>query len=119
MTGVAFVVAAGMALVVFVSLANLVTITFTRGAVRAAVEEGARVGARADDPVAACEDRARAVLGGLLGPSVGGAVTVRCVVGGSPQSVLAHADAQLVPWWPGLPAMSFSTDAASAREMLP
>jgi hypothetical protein len=119
MAGVAFVVAAGMALVVFVSLANLVTITFTRGAVRAAVEEGARVGARADDPVAACEDRARAVLGGLLGPSVGEGVTVRCVVDGSPPSVHAHADASLIPWWPGLPAMAFATDASSAREVLP
>ena len=67
MTGVAFVVAAGMALVLFVSLANVVTMTFTRGAVRAAVEEGARTGARSDDPVAACEARARAVLSGLLG----------------------------------------------------
>lgn len=119
MSGVAFVVAAGMALVAFVSLANLVTITFTRGAVRAAVEEGARAGARADDPVAACEDRARAVLGGLLGPSVGAAVVIRCVVDGSPPSVRAHADAPLVPWWPGLPALDFSTDASSAREELP
>jgi hypothetical protein len=116
---VAFVVAAGMALVVFVSLANLVTITFTRGAVRAAVEEGARVGARADDPVAACENRARAVLRGLLGPLVGEEITVRCVVDGSPPSVRAQADASVVPWWPGLPAMTFTTDASSAREVLP
>ena len=119
MTGVAFVVAAGMALVAFVSLANLVTITFTRGAVRAAVEEGARIGARADDPVAACEDRARAVLAGLLGLSVSEAVTIQCVIDGSPPSVRAHADAQLVPWWPGLPAMVFSADASSTREALP
>jgi len=118
MTGVAFVVAAGMALVVFVSLANVVTLTFTRGAVRAAVEEGARVGARADDPAAACEGRARAVLRGLLGPSARDAVEIRCVVEGDPPSVRAHADAQLVPWWPGLPAFTFDTDASSAQEDL-
>jgi hypothetical protein len=119
MTGVAFVVAAGMALVVFVSLANVVTMTFTRGAVRAAVEEAARVGTRADDPVAACEDRARAVLVGLLGPSARDGVVVTCVVEGSPPSVRAHADARLVPWWPGLPAFAFATDASSAEEELP
>jgi hypothetical protein len=119
MAGVAFVVAAGMALVVFVSLANLVTMSFTRGAVRAAVEEGARVGARSDDPVAACEDRARAVLGGLLGPSVRQGVTVRCSLDGSPSSVRARANAQLVPWWPGLPSLAFHTDASSTREALP
>jgi hypothetical protein len=119
MTGVAFVVAAAMALVVFVSLANLVTITFTRGAVRAAVEEGARAGARSDDPAAACESRARAVLRGLLGPSARAGVTVQCAVGGSPPSVHAHADARLLPWWPGVPAFAFATDASSARETLP
>ena len=119
MTGVAFVVAAGMALVVFVSLANVVTLTFTRGAVRAAVEEGARVGARSDDPVAACEARARAVLHGLLGPAARDAVLVTCDVDGSPANVRAHADARLVPWWPGLPAFAFTTDASSAQERLP
>ena len=119
MAGVAFVVAAGMALMLFVSLANVVAMTFTRGAVRAAVEEGARVGARSDDPVGTCEDRARAVLGGLLGPSVRAGVTIRCSVEGSPPSVRARADARLVPWWPGLPALSFATDASSTREALP
>jgi hypothetical protein len=119
MTGVAFVVAAGMALVVFVSLANVVTLTFTRGAVRAAVEEGARVGARADDPVAACEERARAVLRGLLGPAARGEVVVTCNVEGSPPTVRAHADGRLVPWWPGLPEFAFVTDASSVREELP
>jgi hypothetical protein len=119
MTGVAFVVAAGMALVLFVSLANVVTMTFTRGAVRAAVEEGARVGARSDDPVGACEDRARAVLRGLLGPSVRAGVTIRCSVEGIPPSVRANADARLLPWWPGLPALAFATDASSTREVLP
>ena len=119
MTGVAFVVAAGMALLVFVSLANVVTLAFTRGAVRAAVEEGARVGARADDPVAACEARARAVLQGLLGSAARDAVLVTCHVEGRPPSVRAHADARLVPWWPGLPALAFTTDASSAQELLP
>ena len=119
MTGVAFVVAAGMALVLFVSLANVVTMTFTRGAVRAAVEEGARTGARSDDPVAACEARARAVLSGLLGPSARSGVAVRCTVAGVPPAVRAHADGTLVPWWPGLPGLAFATDASSAREELP
>ena len=119
MAGVAFVIAAGLALVLFVSLANVVTMVFTRGAVRAAVEEGARVGARSDEPVSACEDRARAVLDGLLAPSVRQGVTIRCSVDGTPPTVRARADARLVPWWPGLPPLAFATDASSAREELP
>ena len=52
MAAITFVVAAGLSLVMFVSLANVTTMLFARGAIRAAVEEAARVGARSDAPVA-------------------------------------------------------------------
>ena len=62
MAAITFVVAAGLSLVMFVSLTNVTTMLFARGAIRAAVEEAARVGARSDTPVAECEARARACL---------------------------------------------------------
>ena len=74
---------------------------------------------RSDDPVTACEDRARAVLRGLLGPAARDEVLVTCDVEGTPPNVRAHADGRLVPWWPGLPALGFATDASSVREELP
>ena len=45
MTAITFVVAAGLSLVMFVSLVNVTAMLFARGAIRAAVEEAARVGA--------------------------------------------------------------------------
>jgi Flp pilus assembly protein TadG len=117
--GVTFVVAAGLALVVFVVLANLVVTQHTRAAVRAAVDEAARVGSRSDAPVADCEARGAAVLAGLLGPSARAGVRVSCAVEGAPSVVRAHADVTVVPWAPGLPAWQYRVDSAVVREVLP
>lgn len=115
----AFVVAAGLALVVFVTLANLVTMQFTRGAVRAAADEAVRVASRSDSPVTACEARARAVLEGLLGPVARGGVAFRCAVSGTPPSVHARAEVTMVPWLPGLPDWQVVVRSDAAREVVP
>jgi hypothetical protein len=113
------VTAIALSLVVFVSLANVETMLFARDAVRAAVDEGARAGARADDPQRACEARARAVLDGLLAPTARSAVAVTCRGGASGAWIEARADAALDPWWPGLPAWTFTTTSTAGREVLP
>jgi len=115
----ALVVAAGFALIVFVTLANVVTMQFTRGALHAATDEAVRAGSRADAPVAVCEARARAVLDGLLGPAARDDVDVSCALAGDPPTVRARADAALVPWLPGLPAWSFSVRSDAVQEVLP
>lgn len=119
MAGVAFVVAAALALVLFVTLADLVMVQFTRNAVRAAVDEGVRVGSRSDAPVAACEARARAVLDGLLGSGARGGVTVSCATATAPDAVRATARVEVRPWLPGLPTWSFMLGGAAVREALP
>lgn len=116
---IATVVAAAFALVLFVGLANLVTVRFTRNAVRAALDEGVRAGNRSDAPVAECEARAGAVLEGLLAPAARRAVTIGCAVGGTPEVVRARATVELVPWWPGLPVWAFTLESAAVREALP
>ncbi len=116
---IALVVAAGLALVVFVTLANLVTMQFTRGAVRAAADEAVRVASRSDAPVAACEERARAVLDGLLGPAARGGVTLTCSVSGRPPTVRARAEVTIVPWLPGLPEWQLVVRSDAAQEVLP
>lgn len=115
----AFVVAAALALVVFVTLADVVTMQFTRAVVRAAADEAVRVGSRAEGPVAECEARARAVLDGLLGPGTRDDVLVSCTVSGAPPTVRARADVALVPWLPGLPVWSFEVRSAAVQEVLP
>lgn len=119
MAAIALVVAAALSLVVFVSLANVVTMLFTRNAVRAAVDEAVRVGSRSDAPAADCEARARAVLDGLLGPASRGGVVVTCAAGGSPDVVRARAAVVLTPWWPGLPSWTYAVESAAVREALP
>ena len=113
------VVAAALALVVFVSLADVVTMMFTRNAVRAAVDEAVRVGSRSDGPIAECELRARAVIDGLLGPAARRGVAVTCSASGTPLQVRARADVTIVPWLPGLPRWSYSVESAAVREVLP
>jgi len=119
MAGIAMVVAAALALVVFVSLADVVTMMFTRNAVRAAVDEAVRVGSRSDGPIAECELRARAVIDGLLGPAARRGVAVTCSASGTPLQVRARADVTIVPWLPGLPRWSYSVESAAVREVLP
>ena len=48
MTTVQFVAATALSLLVFVMMANLVVDLYARGAIRAAVDEGARAGAPVD-----------------------------------------------------------------------
>ena len=119
LAGIAWVVAAALALVVFVSLADVVTMQLTRNAVRAAVDEAVRAGSRSDGPIAECEVRARAVLEGLLGPAARRDVVVHCSESGTPRQVQARADVTIVPWLPGLPRWSYSVESAEVREVLP
>ena len=119
MAGVTFVVAAAFALVLFVMLADLVMVQFTRGSARAAVDEAVRAGSRSDVPVATCESRARAVLDGLLGPGARAGVAVSCSTGGTAAGVHATARVVVTPWLPGLPSWSFRVDADAVREVLP
>ncbi|MBM3659736.1 MAG: hypothetical protein FJW95_09580 [Actinobacteria bacterium] len=119
MAGVAFVVAAAFAFVLFVTLADLVMVQFTRNAARAAVDEGVRAGSRSDTPVATCETRARAVLDGLLGPGARGGVTVSCATATAPDAVRATVRVAVTPWLPGLPTWSFTIGGAGVREVLP
>lgn len=116
--GAAFVAAAGLALVGFVVIANAITMVFVRGAVRAAVEEAARVGGRSDAPVAECEARARSVLDALLAPKARRGIEVSCELDGDPPAVRARAWVTLEAWLPGFPSWSFGTEARSRREVL-
>jgi len=111
------VVAAALVLVVFVTLADVVTAGYTRQVARAAVAEGARAGSRSEDPVPDCEARGEAVLDGLLGATARRGVVLRCSVVRS--AVRAHAEVRIAPWWPGVPEWATSAEAAATREVLP
>ena len=110
-----FVAAAGLSLVLFVGCLNLLVFAYARGVVRAALDEGARAGARAAEPVGECTSRAEAVLDDLLGGPLGAGVEP-VVCHASAQRVQATTRAVLPGWLPGTPAWRFEAAATVTRE---
>lgn len=110
-SSVATVLVMTLVLVFFVNLAQLVVWQYGRGSVRAAVDEAARAGAGTAGGLAACEERAEAVLRDLLGGSMGDEVRVSCRDDGS--EIVAEASVVFRSWMPPMPDWSF-TSAASA-----
>jgi hypothetical protein len=117
MTTIQYVVATALSLLVFVALANFVVDLYARGAVRSAVDEGARAGAALDTSAADCEQRARDVLGSLLAGAAGRSVRVSCADAG--RVMEAHARVTLASWIPGVPAWSFTVVGSVVKEREP
>jgi len=115
MTTVQFVVATALSLFLFVMLANLIVGLYARGAIRAAVDEGARAGAPVDASIGECEQRANDALDGLLGGAMRSDVHVECV--DSFGTIRARADVVLRGWLPGVvPDWSFSLTGTAVKE---
>ena len=118
MTTIQFVTATALSLFVFVLLANLVVALYARGAVRAAIDEGARAGAPVDSSVAECERRANDALDALLGGRMRSGVRVGCVDNFG--TVRARAEVVVAGWIPGVvPDWSFTLTAAAVKEHEP
>jgi len=117
MTTLQHVLATGLTLVVFVMLANVVVDLYARGAVRAAVDEAARAGARVDATPAECAARADDVLAGLVGARLRSGIAISCTETSS--RVSARADVRLAGWLAFVPDWSFSIVGTSVKERLP
>jgi hypothetical protein len=109
-----YVVAVASSLVLFVMLANVAVDLYARGAVRAAVDEAARTGARLDADVDDCAARAGDVLAGLLGERLRSGVHVRCASDGD--VVTARAEVHLASWIAPVPGWSFSVVGTAVEE---
>jgi hypothetical protein len=115
-TSVQFLLASGLALLLFLALANLVVVQYGRGAVRSALDQGARVGAISSS-VAECQQRVGDVLSQLLGGRMGDDVSVTCEVG--PGVASATGVARFVSWTPFAPDFHVEMTAMATRELLP
>lgn len=111
-SSVQFVLAAGLALLLFVALANLVVFQYGRGAVRSALEQGARAGSV--NGVAACEATAAAVVADLLGGRMSDSLVVTCT--GSPVAVEARGLATFPSWTPLMPDFDIALVARAVAE---
>ena len=107
-------IAVSWSLLVLVLVANLVVDLYARGAVRDALDDGVRAGVPATEPAAACEARARSVVGALVrGPLIDAAV--QCDASGA--FVVAEAKVSLRSWLPMLvPDWRMTLHAEALRE---
>jgi hypothetical protein len=118
MTTVQFVMATALSLMVFVMLANFVVALYARGAIRAAVDEGARAGAPVDATNADCRRRGDDALNNLLGGAMRSGVHLDCV--DDLGTVRARADVTLRGWLPLVaPDWSFSLTGTAVKEREP
>lgn len=117
MTTIQYALATAFVLVVFVMVANVVVDVYARGAVRAAVDEAARAGARVDAGAADCTTRAHEVLDGLVGARLRSQVVVRCDEAG--EVMTARAAVHLTSWLALVPDWSFTIVGTSVRESSP
>ena len=115
-SSVQFLLASGLGLLVFLALVNLVVVQYGRGALRSALDQGARAAA-INSSVEACAERIDDVLGQLLGGRMGDSVETRCSVG--PVTVTASGRAVFNSWTPFSPDFVFEITAQAARELPP
>ena len=104
-----------MTLLILVS--NAVAIQYASGAVRTAVDEAARLGARLDGSPAECVDHAEEVLrgrGGLLRGTMGDGIEISCAVAGS--VMVATATGEFEWWFGGAPSISVEIEGRSVVE---
>jgi hypothetical protein len=116
MTSVQFLLASALGLVLFLTLANIVVVQYGRGAIRSALEQGARVGAITGS-VARCETRVDDVLSQLLGGQMGVGIAARCTV--SATVVRASGVGSFRSWTPLSPDFGVDIQALATREILP
>ena len=106
-----------LSLLVLVWLANLVVIGYGRGAVRAAVNEGARAGIRVSASEATCEARAAEVLHDLLRGAMGEGVAITCDDRGA--TMHATARGSFASWAPPVPDWAIDVTAVVRRSRAP
>ncbi len=109
-----FVVAAGFSMLFFVLLANLLVVQYGRAAVRVALDEGARHGARRGIDPAGCETRVESALSGLLGGEMGSGISYRCQK--DRERTRVDAEVEFPAWLPGLPDYRFNMAATATSE---
>jgi hypothetical protein len=107
-----FVLASALSLILFVMLANLVVVQYGRGAIRSALEQGARAGSVSGEN--ACREAALGVVADLLGGRMSDDVTISCELIGN--SIEATASARFETWTPLVPDYEFSLVSSAAVE---
>lgn len=115
-SSVQFILASGLALVLFMTFANLVVVQYGRGAIQSALNQGARAGSLTGS-VEECEATAAKVVGQLLGGRLGDGVKVACA--SSARLVVASGSATFESWTPLTPDFTVSLVGHAVIERAP
>lgn len=114
---VSFLAAVAVSLAVFVAVTNLLVFGYARGAARVALDEGARAGARADDPTE-CTRRAEATLDDLLGGPLRAAWSeITCA--DDDDRITASVEGRLQAWAPVVPDWFVAEQAVATTTPTP
>ena len=111
-SSVQFLAASALVLLFFVLVANLVVVQYGRGAVRSALEQGARIGTVRGP--ASCVDATSGVLADLLGGEMGRDLTVDCARDG--RDVVATASGSFRSWTPFSPDFTVEIEVRARAE---
>lgn len=112
-SSVQFLLASGLALVLFVAFINIVAIQYGRGALRSALEQGTRSGALTGS-VEMCVDKGVDVAGQLLGGRMSDDLVVTCAVAGG--SMVANASVTFESWSPFMADVPIEMSARAVVE---
>ena len=115
-SSVQFLLASVLSLVLFLTLANVVVVQYGRGAMRSALDQGARAGAISGS-TAECEARAADVVAQLLGGRMSDGMVIRCTVSGN--VVVARGDVVFDSWTPLSPDFPITLFSEAALERQP
>jgi len=106
-----------LAMALLILLTNVIAFQYGLGAVRTAVDEAARLGARRDGAIAEGESHAEQVLrgrGGLLRGTMGDDVQFNCAIEGA--TMVATATGEFEWWFGGVPSISLNVEGRSVIE---
>jgi len=116
LTSVGILMAVAFTLIVAVTVLNMFLYLYGQGAVRAAIDEGARAGSRVGAGPAVCQARAAEVLTSLMPGPLGDEVTIACRPGVATGELVAVADATFRSPLPGVPAWTVRMVARATQE---
>lgn len=115
-SSVQFLLASVLALVLFVVFANVVVVQYGRGAVRSALEQGARAGSLTGETMV-CVEKAEEVVGELLGGRMSDGLVVRCLLSGDVMA--ASASTVFESWTPLTPDFAIEISSEAVIEAPP
>ncbi|HSL27012.1 MAG TPA: hypothetical protein VLA54_12090 [Acidimicrobiia bacterium] len=109
-----FMAVAALSMVFLALVLNLIAIQYAQGVIRAALDEGVRVGATFPAGEEDCRRAIDRVMAELMSGPLAGGITFDCAVGSG--FVVATADAGFAGWIPGMPDLNFKAEVRAVKE---